>query len=167
MWGILFGVSNASICGLMPQKIAGHFFGWFKIFDFLAHIWNFWIFFCHSWHVIASENAEFDFNSHKINDSFSYEVTSWHGRPKRCKNFKYGPKMSKNSKLAENNVLQFPEASDHIWMHLICQTKSPMYRVKVKVSISCVKNKLILIRSIALPSFKCPSSFCCYRYGYQ
>ena len=35
MWGILFGISNASICGLMLQKIAGHYF-WL--------IWNFWHF---------------------------------------------------------------------------------------------------------------------------
>ena len=34
---------------------------------------------------------------------------------------------AKNSKSAKTIVLQFPEASDHIWMHLICQTKSPMY----------------------------------------
>ena len=29
-------------------------------------------------------------------------------------------------KISQKNVLQFPEASDHIWMYLICQTKSPI-----------------------------------------
>ena len=74
----------------------------FEFLTFLAHIWNFWIFFCHSWQVITSEDAEFNFNSHKINDSFSCEVTSWHGRPKRCKISNMGQKCQK-FKISQNN----------------------------------------------------------------
>ena len=91
----------------------------FEIFHFfMTHISNFWIFFCHSRHVIASENAEFDFNNHKINDSFSCEVASWHGRPKKVKKIKFRPKMSKipnQPKIMSCNFLRRQTTYGWIW----------------------------------------------------
>ena len=67
----------------------------FKFLTFLAHIWNFWIFFCHSWHIIASENAEFDLNNHKINDGFHVRLHLDMGGQKRWKKLNLGQKCQK------------------------------------------------------------------------
>ena len=57
-------------------------------------------------------------SSGMINHSFScHNIEFCHERSK---------KVAKNHKKCQNKSLYFPEASDHLWMHLICQTKSPL-----------------------------------------
>ena len=67
----------------------------FEFLTFLTHISNFWIFFCHSQHVIASENAEFDFNNHKLMTVFHVRVHLDMGGQKGEQNSNMGQKCQK------------------------------------------------------------------------
>ena len=56
IWGIWFGISSASIHGLMPLKLHEVAFAAYWLFlRFLTHIWNFLTFLGVSWQNMASD----------------------------------------------------------------------------------------------------------------
>ena len=95
IWGILFGILSASICGLMLQEIAG------QLFWLILNFWHFWPIFeilhlfglpCQD--VTSHEKLSLILWLLKSNSAFSEAITC-HEWQKRLKNFKKGPKMSK------------------------------------------------------------------------
>ena len=96
----------------------------FEFLTFLANVWNFFTFLAS--HVKMQTHMKTVINFVIIEIKFCIfwgYIVSWVA--KKIQKFQIWAKNVKNLESVKNIVLQFPEASDHIWMHLICQTKSP------------------------------------------
>ena len=109
------------------RKLQDIIFGWFWIFDIFDPYLRFLNLFCHSWHIIASENAKFDFNNHKIDDSFHVSLHLDMGMPKSWRNFKHWPKISKKlnlPKIISCNFLRHQSTYGCIWY----AKQNPPYR---------------------------------------
>ena len=50
-----------------------------------------------------------------------------HETPKMSENLKYGSKILKKPEKQQKQPHVILKASDHVWMYLICQTKSPIW----------------------------------------
>ena len=74
-----------------------------------------------------SNNGQFNLNRGVINQCSSSEAIFCHETPKMSENFKYGSKILKKAEKQQKQPHVILKASDHVWMHLICQTKSPIW----------------------------------------